>query len=84
MPGGSGAVNIVPGLVKRLRNSEDCDACGNDGAEVEYAEAGGAYASKVAGEAGHPVDNTDCDSPKFICDYKSRDKIASVFHCRRN
>ncbi len=60
-----GAAKAVPGSVKRVRNSDDCCACGNDVAAV-----GGAYALKVVGDVGHPVGNSDVHSPKFVCDYK--------------
>ena len=62
--------------MKRARKS-DCCACGNDNAEVEHAEEGGAYAAVKS--VGHPDGNTDADSPKFVCDYK-RGTIASDFH----
>ena len=72
-----GAANAVPGSVKRVRNSDDCCACGNDVAAVEHADVGGAYALKSVGDVGHPVDNTDVHSPKFVCDYKRGDNRVS-------
>lgn len=69
----------MPGSVKSVRNSDDCCVCGNDGAEMEHAEVGGAYVSKFVGDVAHPDGNTDVDSPKSVCDYK-KGTIASVFH----
>jgi len=73
-----GAAKVVPGSVKRVRNS-DCCACGNKGAAVEHAEVGGPYALKVKGEVAHPDGNPGVDSPKFVCDYKGGDNRVSFY-----